>query len=81
MQHHQPIQNNTEIFNAEKGKYTDNGLTLFPKAESFSPHNLYPSKISKVPDHNIYILRKFRKYQTRRFIPFEKFESTKLQDL
>ena len=81
MQHHQPIQNNAELFNAEKGKYTNNRFDPFPKGESTRPHDLYPSKISKASDRMIYTLRKFRRHQIMRFIYFENFESTKSQDL
>lgn len=77
MLHHQPIQNNAELFNAEKGKYIDNELILFTKAESFSSHDLYSSKISKAPDRMIYTLRKYRKHQIGKFIPFENFEGSK----
>lgn len=95
MPHHQLIQNNAELFNAEKGKYSNNRFDPFHKGrkhqtarfipfenfESIRPDDLHPSKISKAPDHEIYILRKFRKHQIGQFVPFENFEDTRPGDL
>ena len=61
MLHHQPIQNNAELSDISRRKLKNKGFLSFPNAEGFRSDELYRSKISKVPDREIYTVRKFRK--------------------